>query len=71
MSVRVFLKKWIVIIIIELEIDLRNCNVLSIVSELLHLTFWYSNEEVVKKCFKIFNKIFGQEAIEVYMDQCP
>lgn len=43
---------------------------MEVVPEFLHLGFWYSNDSVVGKVYKMFNKIFGQESIERFVCSC-
>ena len=43
---------------------------MELVPEFLHMGFWYSNDTIVGKVYKIFNKIFGQDSIEKYVCGC-
>lgn len=48
-------------------LDISKCNVLEFVDDLLHFGFWVSYDVVVKKMYRVFNKIFSMESIEKFM----
>lgn len=53
----------------NLEIDLTKSNVLEIVANIMHFGFWIDNTAIVQKLYRIFNKMFGNETIEKFMNE--